>query len=607
MESITINAAQAKEVLAQLQTEIRQQRRLLQNGIARETLDTQMQTWETMIRQIQIDMMLEKSAHLNMLYDISRSINASLDWRQTLQAVLDAFIQITTAERGMILLLDAHGEPRVEMTRSAPYTLFADGAPGDEIKFSHSIVNQALLKKSPILSTNAQVDPRFNGSDSIMAYGLRATLCVPLICNGETLGAIYLDNRARSGVFTEEDMTSLSAFAHHAAIALHNARIHQKTDQALTERMRELAILQEMMRDLNTSLHFNRVMERSTVWAIAASGAEAGAIGLIAEDGIRWLAKDSAITPNNLWAMRCISTREPIIEEHYLVLPLLRDTRPIGVLYLTSEAQPFKARKLEFVTRVADNIAVAVENARLYEALRQASLTKSEFVSTMSHELRTPMACVLGYSDMLKTGMAGELSTQQEEFVDNIAQSINRIINIVNDLADISEMEAGRLRLSLRTVDFNTVVDETMTTLQENAEKKRLRYTRDSWAGLPQAYADQERLKQILTILLRNAIQYTPEEGTVTVKAWLSTDEPDFIRCAVTDTGIGISPQNQVRLFTKFFRAANPTAAEQNGTGLGMVIAKNLVEMHGGRVWLESAPGKGSNFFFTIPIAMPGL
>ncbi len=603
MESVNISTVQTREVLARLHTEIHQQRHTLQNGVSLEALAAQMQTWETMIGQIQTDMMLEKSAQLSLLYEVSRSINASLDWRQTLQAVLDAFIQITTAERGMVLLLDAGGEPQVEMTRNATHVLFTDA----DIKFSRSIVRQALKKKEPILSTNAQIDPRFEGSESIIAYGLRATLCVPLIHKGETLGAIYLDNRARADVFSEEDMASLSAFANNAAVALYNAQEHQRTDQSLAERMRELTILQEMMRDLNASLHFNRVMERSTAWAIAASGAEAGVIGLIAEEGVRWLTKVSTVTPNNLLAARCISTREPIIEEHYLALPLLRDTRPIGVLYLVSEERPFKKSKLELVTRVADNIAIAVENARLYEALRQANLTKSEFVTTMSHELRTPMACVLGYSDMLRTGMAGALAPQQQEFVESIARSINYIISIVNDLSSLSEIEAGQLRLSLRAVDFNAALDEAMSELHNDAERKRLRYTRESWDGLPQAYADHDRLRQILTILLRNAIQYTPDGGAVLVKAWLSADEPDFIRCAISDTGIGISPENQVRLFTKFFRVVEPAAEEQNGTGLGMTIAKNLIEMHGGRIWLESAPGKGSTFFFTIPMAMPGL
>jgi signal transduction histidine kinase len=604
MESmINTTTTQVKEILVQLQSEIRQQRRALQNGISRETLSRQMQTWETMAQQIQMEMMREKSAQLNLLYEVSSAINASLDWRQTLQAVLDAFIKITAAERGMVLTLNADGEPQVELTCNAPHIPFT----ADDVKFSRSIVHRAFDEKSPVLSTNAQIDPRFEGSESIIAYGMRATLCVPLIHKDETLGAIYLDNRMRAGVFTKEDMENLNVFANNAAIALYNAQEHQKTDQALAERMRELTILQEMMRDLNASLHFNRVMERSIAWAVAASGAEAGVIGLIAEEGIRWLTKVSTVTPDNLLATRCVSTREPIIEEHYLVLPLLRDTRPIGVLYLVSEEKPFKKSKLELVTHAADNIAIAVENARLYEALRQTNLTKSEFVSAMSHTLRTPIACVLGYSDMLRTGMAGELTSQQEEFVENIAQSVNRIIAIVNDLSDISEIEAGRLQLNLRTVDFNTVLDKVVGELQKDMERKRLRYSHESWNGLPDAYADHERLQQILTILIRNAIQYTPDEGTVTIKTWLSADEPDFIRCTVSDTGVGISPENQLRLFTKFFRAADPAIEEQNGAGLGMTIVKNLVEMHGGRIWLESAPGKGSTFYFTIPIAMPGL
>jgi signal transduction histidine kinase len=602
MESM-INTTQVKEVIARLQSEIRQQRRALQNGFSREALDMQLKTWETMAQQIQMEMMREKSAQISLLYEVSSAINASLDWKETLQAVLDAFLKITFAERGMVLVLDADGEPQVEITRNAPHIPFSD----DDVKFSRSIVRRALDERNPVLSTNAQIDPRFEGSESIIAYGMRATLCVPLIHKGETLGAIYLDNRMRAGVFTKEDMESLNVFANNAAVALYNAQEHQKTDQALAERMRQLTILQEMMRDLNASLHFNRVMERSVAWAIAASGAEAGVIGLIAEEGVRWLTKVNTITPDNLLATRCISTREPIVEEHYLVLPLLRDTRPIGVLYLISEEKPFKQSKLELAIRAADNIAIAVENARLYEALRQANLNKSEFVSTMSHALRTPMACVLGYSDMLKTGMAGELTPQQGDFVDNIAQSINRIIAIVDDLSDISEIEAGRLRLNLRAVNFNATLDKVMSGLQKDVERKRLRYGRESWDGLPDAYADHERLQQILTILLRNAIQYTPDEGAVTVKTWLSADEPDFLRCAVSDTGIGISPEDQLRLFTKFFRVADPAIEDQNGTGLGMTIAKNLVEMHGGRIWLESAPGKGSTFYFTIPIAMPGL
>ncbi|HOU12516.1 MAG TPA: ATP-binding protein [Anaerolineae bacterium] len=602
MESLKINTLQAREMLTQLETELHQQRYALQNGASLQSLAAYLENWQTTVRHIQTEMMLEKSAQLSLLYEVSRPLYASLDWRQTLQAVMDAFIAITTAERGMLLVLDADNQLQVEMMRTAAHMTFTE----TDIRFSRSIVQQTLEKRSPILTSNAQIDPRFEGSESIIAYGLRSILCVPLIHKGEILGVIYLDNRARSGIFTQEDMTTLSAFANNAAVALYNAQEHQKTDQTLSEKVRELTILQEMTRDLNASLHFNRVMERGTAWAIAASSAEAGVLGLVAEEGIRWLTKVSNVTPDSFAATRCIYTREPIVEEHRMVLPLLRDTRPIGALYLVAEERTFKKSKLEFVSRVADNIAIAVDNARLYEALRQANLTKSEFVSTMAHELRTPMSCIFGYAEMLGTGMMGALTPQQQEFVETISENAQRMDTIVNDMLDISQIETGRLRLTLRQVDMQTTLDDVLKTAAKKLEKKQQTCTVNLWNGLPPAYADPERLRQILSILIGNAVQYTPEHGAISVKAWLAADEPDFIRCAVTDTGIGISPENQVRLFTKFFRIADPAAEDQNGTGLELTIAKNLVEMHGGRIWLESAPGKGSTFFFTIPIAMPG-
>ncbi len=603
MENLKISSQQANEMLMQLEAQMRQQRYALQNGAAPQALATYLESWETTLRHIQTEMLLAKNTQLSLFYEVSRPIYASLDWRKTLQAVLDAFITLTGAERGLLFVLDADNHPQVEMVRTASHTSFSE----TDITYSRSVVQQTLEKRSAILSSNAQVDPRFTESDSIIAYGLRSILCAPLIHNNQVLGAIYLDNRARTGVFTPEDMATLSAFANNAAVALYNAQTHQKTDQALAEKIRELTILQEMTRDLNASLHFNRVMERSTAWAIAASGAEAGVLGLVAEDGIRWITKLSNIKPDDRLAARCMGTHEPYLEEHCLVLPLLREDRPIGVLYLTAEGRTFKENKLEFITRVADHIAIAVDNARLYEALRQANLTRAEFISTLAHELRTPLACIWGYLEMLGGEMVGSLTPQQQEFVETIGESVQNIETFVNNIVDLSQIEAGRLRLVPREVNMRVAIDEALKATAKKTAKKQQSCTVDLWEGLPAAYADPDRLRQILNILIHNAAKYTPPCGVITIKAWLSADEPNFIRCAVSDTGIGISPENQAHLFTKFFRIADPTANEANGGGLGLVIAKNLVEMHGGRIWLESTPGQGSTFYFTVPIAMPGL
>lgn len=602
MERLKTSAGQANEKLVELQKAIRQQRVAVLNGSSREELAGYLEHWEKLIGELQADLRLEKSAQLHLLYEASHTINASLDWRHTLQSVLDAVILLADAERGMLILMDDNNALQVELSSTNTGEEFTE----EDVKFSYSVVEQTLQRGRPILTSNAQLDPRFQDSTSIMAYGVRSILCAPLIHQGNPLGVVYLDNRARAGVFTQEDVATLAAFANQAASALANAQEHKKTDQVLAERVRELTILQEMARDLNTNLKFDRVMERSISWAIAAAGVEAGALGLIAEEGIRWVAKIGAIAPENMSVMRSIYTHKPISDEKRMILPLLRDERPIGALYLVAEERGIRPHKLEFVLRVADHIAIAVENARLYEALRQANQAKSEFVSIVSHELRAPMTSLKGYTDMLRNGKLGSLSTQQQEFVDAIRRNTQRMELLVSDLTDISRIETGQLSISPRAITFSEALDEAVETVRDLSEAKQQTLTLDMWNGLPSAHADKARLIQALINLLSNAIKYTPYGGSIAVRVWLSSDEPDFIRCAITDSGVGISPQDQVQLFTKFFRAADPQVREQPGTGLGLAITKNLVEMHGGRIWVESALGKGSTFYFTVPIAMWG-
>jgi signal transduction histidine kinase len=601
MENIKIDAGQARTTLTQLRDMIQTRRQKLLNGHPPNGIANELQVWDNMLKQLQAELLLEKSAQINMLYEVSYTINASLDWRRTLQAVMDAVIRITEAERGMLMGIDEDGELKVELTSSATSEKFTEA----DLRFSYSIVTQALQRGRPILTTNAQIDPRFRQSDSIVAYGMRSILCAPLLYQEETLGVIYLDNRARAGVFTQEDLAMLSAFANQASVALANAREHRKTDQALTERVRELTILQEMARDLNTSLRFDRVMERSVSWAVAAASAEAGAIALVAEEGLRWMAKVGDVQPDTAFALRTIYSRKPIAQRDRLAIPLLRDDRPIGVLYLVAQRHGVRPGKLEFVARVADNAAIAVENARLYEALRQANQAKSEFVSIVSHELRTPMTSIQGYADMLAQGMAGELTSQQRDFLAAIHRNTQRMRILVSDLLDISRIETGRLKLEMKPTSMVGAVEEAVHTVRELLEEKSQRLALDIWDNLPQAMADPNRLTQILINLLSNAIKYTPDGGRIEVKVGLHDSEPDVIRCAIADTGIGISPEDQTRLFTKFFRADNPDVREQPGTGLGLAITKSLVEMQGGRIWLRSAPGQGSTFSFTIPLALP--
>ncbi|MBN1873673.1 MAG: GAF domain-containing protein [Anaerolineae bacterium] len=594
-------ASSVCDMLQALRASIRQQRLMFKNGGSDSELVHQLHAWEDTVSQLQTGITTDQGTQFSLLYEVSQSLNASLDWRHTLQAVMDAVIRITDAERGMLLVTNPKKELQVEITSNATGEPFTE----HDLKFSYSIVEQTLKRGSPTLTTNAQIDPRFQGSESIIAYGLRSILCVPLLYQGEPLGVIYLDNRARAGVFSKEDLATLAAFANQAAVALGNAQAHTKTDQALSEKVRELTILQEMARDLNASLNFDRVMERSIAWAIAAASAEAGALGLIAEEGLRWIAHVGHVEPVTGDALRCAYKQTPLLEDKRLILPLLREQRPIGVLYLVANERAFTPNKLEFVTRMADNAAIAVENARLYEALRKANEAKSEFVSIVSHELRTPMTSINGYTDMLSKGMVGELNPQQKEFTEAIRRNVNRMRFLVNDLMDISRIETGRLKLKARPITFKESLDEALHTIQELLDEKQQVFTLDIWPGLPTVHADPNRLTQILINLLTNAIKYTPDKGSIAVRVWLPPEEPDSVRCAIVDSGVGISAEDKTKLFTKFFRVDSPAVQEQQGTGLGLVITKNLVEMQGGRIWVDSEPGKGSSFFFTVPLAMP--
>ncbi len=600
METLQVNVGQAKETLSLLYDLVHAQRQSLSHGIAVEELEAQLLTWEEIIQRVQQDALLERSMHLSKLYEASLALTHSLDWEETIEAIIDAVIHITNAERGMLVLREEQ-ELKVKVTRNAPGMAFSEA----DLQFSKSVIEKTLERKEPLLTSNAQLDPRFKNSESIIAYGLRSILCAPLLFQGDALGVIYLENRARTGVFTRDDIAILAAFANQAAVALANAYTFHCTDQALSNRVRELTVLQEMARDLNAGLNFDRVMERSLTWAVTAVEAARGALAVLAEEGLRWVAKLGNIAPDERAARHALYQRRADLTPARIVLPLLREGRPIGVFYLEAGEQPFSEEHIEFGKRIADNAAIAVENARLYEALRNASQAKSEFVSLVSHELRTPMTSIRGYTDMLSKGIIGALNPRQEEFIDAISRNVERMRVLVSDLLDISRIEAGRLRITPKRLRLEQAIREAATLLQEQIKEKDLIMLTDIIEDLPEIYADPDRLMQILLNLLGNAIKYTRRGGTIAFHAHRNPNEPAYIQCSVMDTGVGMTPEDLQRLFTKFFRADDPFVRDQTGTGLGLVITKNLVEMHGGAVWVDSIKDRGTTFHFTLPVAGP--
>ncbi len=234
------------------------------------------------------------------------------------------------------------------------------------------------------------------------------------------------------------------------------------------------------------------------------------------------------------------------------------------------------------------------------ERLEYASKEKSEFIASMSHELRTPLNAIIGFSEILKMKMAGELSEKQMHYVNNIYTSGDFLLNLINDILDLSKVEAGKIELNIEKIRVATTIDEATVLIKEKAAKHNINIKKEIDPGLEFVDADKQRIKQVLFNLLSNAVKFSKEEGgTVTISA---KKEGDMAQFSVSDTGIGIKPENLGKLFQKFEQLEPGISAKYGGTGLGLAICKQLVEQHGGRMWAESKYGEGSTFTFTLPL-----
>jgi signal transduction histidine kinase len=256
--------------------------------------------------------------------------------------------------------------------------------------------------------------------------------------------------------------------------------------------------------------------------------------------------------------------------------------------------------------RLSDHAAIAIANARLYEEVTEANLAKSRFVSFVAHELKNPMASIKGYTELVSGGMAGPINEMQGSFLATVRSNVDRMNTIVSDLNDLTKIQVGNLRLDFKAVKMRDVADEVIRSLNRQIVDKEQKYELKFSGDLPLVWADPSRLHQILTNLVSNAVKYTPQSGQFEVGAERYLEEvlagAEFLHIWVRDTGIGIAEEDQTKIFQQYFRTE--VAKEMaSGTGLGLNITKSLVEMQGGRIWFDSAPGEGTTFHFTVPVA----
>ena len=572
----------------------------------------------------------QRAYQLTTLNEITRQLTSTLEQEPLLQNILDNAVSILNCEAGTLFLMDDQTDDLIFGVTVGPV---ATNLLGQRLPAGTGIVGRAVQARAPVIENDAQRSiSRFNDTDKQTGFTSRSLLAVPMMIKDRVLGVIEIINRRDGLPFVADDQNILTAFAGQAAVALENARLLASTDQQLEARIEELQVMSRIVRELNASLEVDRAMRTTLEWAIRRSNAEAGLIGMIEETSLRLMAhqgyEDVFADQPNIQLPLDLPTLHNAIESGQasqislldagekgilpsahtqIIIPIRREAQVIGLLLLESASD--SQSSLTFLNQLSDSAAIAISNAQLFAEIQRANLAKSEFVSFVAHELKNPMTSIKGYSELLAAGSVGQINEMQTNFLATIRANVQRMSTLVSDLNDNAKIEAGQLRLDYKPVNVDDVVDEVVRSTKRQVEEKKQAIELYIPQKLPNVWADQTRVGQVLTNLVSNAHKYTPEGGRILVGAevtpnqWDSAGAKEVVHLWVKDNGIGISIEDQAKIFQRFFRSDDSKAREAPGTGLGLNITKNLVEMQGGRIWFDSEFRHGTTFHFTVPIA----
>jgi signal transduction histidine kinase len=570
----------------------------------------------------------QRAYQLSTLNDLTRQLTSTLELEPLLQNILKNAVSILNCEAGSLFLVDEQTGDLVFNVTVGPV---ATDLIGQRVPAGSGIVGQAAETRAPVVENSGQTSSlRFSDTDEKTGFTSKSLLAVPLLFKDRVIGVIEVVNRLDGLPFVEDDQTLLSAFAGQAAVAMENARLYTLTDQELAARVEELSVLQRIDRELNASLEIDRALRITLEWAMRQSHAEAGLVGIFDDNALRIMTEQGYGDLVEIGSvmnldMKAVQTAVKTVQPQQVtvqpdtdnrgvlpmafsqvVIPIRREASVIGLILL--ESTNSTQQDVNFLNRLSDHAAIAISNAQLYAEIQRANDAKSEFVSFVAHELKNPMTSIKGYTELISKGVVGPITEAQTNFLNTIHSNVERMSTLVSDLNDNSKIEAGRLRLDYKAVNMLDIVEDVVKSTSAQTKDKQQTIELKVPDNLPNVWADPTRVGQVLVNLVSNSIKYTPEGGNITIGSQPSENQWDpegaeqVVHIWVKDDGIGIAPEDQRKIFQKFFRSEDSKAREVPGSGLGLNITRSLVEMQGGRIWFESEFRKGTTFHFTVPV-----
>ncbi len=580
----------------------------------------------------------QQTATANVLDVISRS---AFDLRAVFETVAENSVRLCGADRANVYRFD--GELlQVGAGFNVPQEFREWAEQNPNRPGRHSTSARAALERRTVHILDVQADPEYSYKAADFEP-IRTALGVPILKGDELLGVIvvyHLEVRP----FTDKQIALVETFADQAAIAIENVRLfeaEQQRSRELTESLQQQTATSDVLKIISRStFDLQAVLDTLVELAARLCEAEKASINRKHGDGYRGVARRGFSPEFNAFMAehpipggtglgrrpyrhgrqddpyRRRDHRSGLQDDgcdqgrrhpHPARRPAAARRRtPTGVLVLMrSEVRPFTEKQIELAQTFADQAVIAIENVRLFEEIQdksrqveEASKHKSQFLANMSHELRTPLNAILGYTELILDGIYGDAPDKMRTVMERVQSNGKHLLGLINDVLDLSKIEAGQLVLSIQDYSIKDVVHGVYSAVEPLANSKKLAFKIDVPPNLPPARGDDRRLTQVLLNLVGNAIKFT-DAGEVAVKAAASNGAYTI---SVRDTGPGIAEADQAKIFDEFQQADSTQTKAKGGTGLGLSIAKRIIEMHGGTLWVESSLGAGSTFSFTVPL-----